>query len=219
LKILGLKSELTTQEDTAIALIPTLFNYQGGQATSIKILSGDNYQIIDGKVLPNENFNGELLIGVIGIKESVESEKFIATLKVVAVNDNPIIGNDTATVITDSSQNTIDVLANDSDPDKNDVLTLMRFEYSGSSVLSVVGNKLVYSPAKGFVGIESIVYVVSDSKGASTKGNVVITVKSSAIIVEPTTSTSNNKGGSLHWLILVLLGGVIRRKRYHGRKV
>jgi len=211
--IIGLKSVLSMNEDTAITLTPTLFNFQGGQADSIKVLPGTNYQVTDGKILPNENYYGDISVGVIGIKNTVETTTFVITIKVISVNDKPIANNDTASVVADSTNNSIDVLSNDSDPDTDDTLTLTRYDYSGSGAVSIADNKIVYTPANGFVGNESVAYVVSDTQGATTNASVTITVTAKTKVIVPTTSDSTSKGGSMFWLTFVLMVSALMRKR------
>jgi len=210
LAITGLKNALSTDEDTAISLTPTLFDYQGGQADSIKILPGDNYQVTNGTILPNENYNGDISVGVIGVKNAVETATFLMTITINPVNDTPVAQNDAATVVADSSNNNIDVLKNDSDPDSDDTLTLTRYDYAGSGVVNIAGNKIVYTPANGFVGSESVTYAVSDTKGASSSASIMLTVNAKPT---PTTSGSSSSGGSIYWFSLLLMISAMLRKQ------
>lgn len=218
LKILGVKTEVSTNEDTAVALTPSMFNYQSSQADSINILGGVNYQVLDGKVVPNLNFNGELSVKVSGLKAGVESDIVTIKITVVAVNDNPEAGDDTAEVNENSTSNMIDVLANDSDVDEGDNLTLSSVNYSGSGTLKIENNQINYVPAQGFSGKESATYNVSDSNGGSADGNLIITVKANNVVVPPVVDNTSKSGGSLSgWVILFLVSVVscvMRRKEF-----
>lgn len=82
-----------------------------------------------------------------------------------SVNAGPVLADDLVTVAHDSSNNSIDVLSNDGDPDANP-LVITRVGSLGLNQGSIGINgqrsKIVYSPATGFVGTESYVYTASD---------------------------------------------------------
>jgi len=68
----------------------------------------------------------------------------------------------------------IDVLANDSDPD-GDPLTITSFTQPDSGKARVTrgpNNTLVYQPTDGFVGFDHFQYTVSDGKGGTATANV-----------------------------------------------
>jgi hypothetical protein len=108
------------------------------------------------------------------------------TLEVLNTNDPPLATNDTATTARGTPV-TIAVLANDSDPD-GDPFYLASFNSTSAQNGTVIrdengtpGNqtddKLIYTPATGFTGIDSFTYTISDGTGTST-GIVSITVTS-----------------------------------------
>lgn len=210
-KILGVKSAINTNEDVAIELTPAMFNYQSSQADTINVLAGENYQVVDGKVVPNLNFNGELAVKIKGLKGGSESETVTIKITVVAVNDAPEANDDTAEVNENSTSNTIDVLANDSDVDEGDNLTLSSVNYSGSGTLKIEGNKISYVPAQGFSGRENITYNVSDSNEGTAVGNLVITVKASNVVVPPVVDNTSKSGGGLSGWIMLFFVSVVSR--------
>ena len=210
-KILGVKTEISTNEDVAITLTPLMFNYQSSQADEINILEGDNYQVVDGKVVPNLNFNGELSVKIKGLKDGTESETVTIKMTVVAVNDAPEANDDTAEVNENSTSNIIDVLANDSDVDEGDNLTLSSVNYSGSGTLKIENNQISYTPAQGFSGRENVTYNVSDSNESTTVGNLVITVKASNVVVPPVVDNTSKSGGGLSGWVMLFLVSVVSR--------
>ncbi len=92
-----------------------------------------------------------------------------------APNQPPVASDDTATVQAGATQ-TLNVLANDSDPD-GDTLTITAVgapDNGGSAVIN--GNAIDYTPAAGFAGTETFSYTVSDGKGGNDTANVTVTV-------------------------------------------
>jgi hypothetical protein len=95
---------------------------------------------------------------------------------IIHVTDNPpVAGPDAATLDQDTSAQ-LDVLANDSDPD-GDALTTALYSgpQHGTASLTADGT-LVYKPAPGFYGSDSITYLVTDG-GLTVPGLVTLTVK------------------------------------------
>ena len=78
-----------------------------------------------------------------------------------AANMPPVATNDTVATPEDTTV-TVDVLANDSDPD-NDPLSVLSVSdpASGSTTLNANGT-ITYTPDAGFVGIDTFTYAVSD---------------------------------------------------------
>lgn len=88
--------------------------------------------------------------------------------------NTPIAGNDSATTNSGTAV-TIDVLANDSDPN-GDPLTINSFNQGTNGSVTQVGNNLVYTPAAGFSGTDSFTYVVTDPAGNTVTATVNVTV-------------------------------------------
>ncbi|MEI6462476.1 MAG: Ig-like domain-containing protein [bacterium] len=89
-------------------------------------------------------------------------------------NANPITQADTATTLAGDPV-TIDVLANDSDPDGNTITIANPGSPShGNSVIT--NNKIVYTPTTGYYGDDSLTYTISDGNGGTATGAVTIHV-------------------------------------------
>ena len=84
------------------------------------------------------------------------------TITVTPVNDAPVAEDDTVTVVENSVDNPIDVLANDYDVD-GDALTISAVgaPNQGGTVLNG-GTVITYTPAADLTGIEVFTYTVSD---------------------------------------------------------
>jgi hypothetical protein len=100
------------------------------------------------------------------------------TFVVLAVNQSPTGGEDQVD-LTDYRSITIDVLANDADPDGDllRVLSVMA-ETEGDVVLNADGT-ITYTPVPGWVGTDVFTYIVEDPEGARDTVTVVITITAS----------------------------------------
>ncbi|MCC6207032.1 MAG: tandem-95 repeat protein [Gammaproteobacteria bacterium] len=98
------------------------------------------------------------------------SDTATVTVTIVGANTAPNAVNDSGlNVQQNSSGNVLDVLANDSDPDVGDALTITAVgaTSNGGSVISN-GTSLSYSPAASYLGPESFTYTVSDGMATAT---------------------------------------------------
>lgn len=112
------------------------------------------------------------------------------TIVVGNTNDAPVANDDTATTDEDNEV-TIDVLANDTDPDAGDVLTIASVSSALNGVAVILSNQVVFTPDENFNGSGSFVYTVSDGSFSNT-ASVTITVNSvnDAPVISGTPSTT-----------------------------
>ncbi|MCA9919637.1 MAG: tandem-95 repeat protein, partial [Anaerolineales bacterium] len=96
------------------------------------------------------------------------------TMTVGSMNFLPMIVSDIATTNEDASV-TVDVLANDSDPD-DDPLQIESATSPTNGVVSIVNNSIVYTPTLNFNGVDSFSYTANDGNGGSGTATVTITV-------------------------------------------
>ncbi len=99
------------------------------------------------------------------------------TVNPAGVNSDPVAVNDTVTTNQDTAV-TVDVLANDTDPDGDTVL-LLSVGNPSHGTAAISGGKVVYTPASGYTGSDSFSYTVSDGKEGTASATVSVTVKSS----------------------------------------
>jgi VCBS repeat-containing protein len=102
-----------------------------------------------------------------------------------AGNTPPTAVDDTLTVTEDDGSTPVDVLANDSDLDAGDVLTVVAVSNAGTlgSVALGPGGAVAYDPGDAFVGLaegeqdtDSFSYTVKDDRGGESRATVDITV-------------------------------------------
>ncbi|MEL0654898.1 Ig-like domain-containing protein [Pseudoalteromonas issachenkonii] len=96
------------------------------------------------------------------------------TIVTTSSNNPPVANSDSATINEDAPPLLIDVLANDSDPD-GDTLTITAATADSGSV-SIVNNKLQYTPLANANGVVSVSYTIDDSNGGTNTGSLLITV-------------------------------------------
>jgi hypothetical protein len=98
------------------------------------------------------------------------------TVEVAAVNDPPTANDDAATTAENTAL-TLNVLANDSDPDGDalSVASITQPTY-GSAVLNA-DQTVTYTPNPSFVGDDAFTYTVTDTSGATDTATVTVTVQ------------------------------------------
>jgi hypothetical protein len=165
---------------------------------SLTIQGGNNYSVSQQTLTPDANFNGSLTAAVVVNDGELDSNVLTFQVQVMAVNDAPVANNDTISVQQNSAVTTIDVLTNDTDVDMDD-LSIASFSYTGQGQVAVLNQQLTYTPAPGFTGSESIVYVVSD--GILT-GEASLNVQVNSI---PVVSGNSGDSGGGAMLLLSLL--------------
>ncbi|MBC7973682.1 MAG: tandem-95 repeat protein, partial [Myxococcales bacterium] len=101
-----------------------------------------------------------------------------ATVSVIvtSVDDPPVAAGDAASVAEDSSV-TFDVVANDSDIDEGDELTLFSVTTPAHGTASITSeHRVTYTPAANYGGGDTFSYTVRDGSGASDTATVTINV-------------------------------------------
>lgn len=78
-----------------------------------------------------------------------------------------VVATDDAATAAGGVATTIDVLANDTDPD-GDKLTLESVSVPANGTATVSGGKVIYTPKAGFAGQDSFTYTVTDGKCSKT---------------------------------------------------
>ncbi|MGL5081672.1 MAG: PQQ-dependent sugar dehydrogenase, partial [Microcoleaceae cyanobacterium] len=108
----------------------------------------------------------------------------------------PVAGNDAVEAVAGSQNNLLNVLANDSDPDPGDTISITGLgsnnvaaitTANGSAVsINGAGDRLIYTPGNGFTGNETFTYTIEDSTGRTSTASVLATV--SAVSGPPVTN-------------------------------
>jgi hypothetical protein len=145
----------------------------------------------------------------------------IGTELYVLENDAPVVAADSATTPAGQAV-TVDVLANDSDPDgalDRAHVVMATAPQHGTTTVSGTG-QITYTPAAHFSGSDSFAYTVPDNQGRSSAAATV----SVTVAAPPSGGGGNNGGGggnsgagggggALDWLILAMLAASIFVRR------
>ena len=104
----------------------------------------------------------------------------IVLVTITPANDPPDAVDDTPSVAEDSTNQTLNVLANDSfAPDEGETLTITEVgDTSGDGTVTIAEDNLslIYTPAPNFVGTETFTYTISDGNGGTDTATVTVTV-------------------------------------------
>ncbi|ELY1987495.1 tandem-95 repeat protein, partial [Vibrio harveyi] len=188
-----------TDEDASVS-IDVLANDQDADSDSLSIESATvpaeqgTVEIIDGKLIftPAEDFNGEATVTYV-VTDGALTDEATVTVTVNPINDAPVAVNDTVSTDEDTAV-TIDVLANDSDPE-NDTLTITAASVpTEQGTVAIVDGKLVFTPAENFNGDATISYTVSDGQltDDATVAVTVNPVNDAPVAVDDTVTTDED---------------------------
>lgn len=115
----------------------------------------------------------------------------------IALDDGPIV------VPKDSSANSINIIANDSDPESETFLIVSKTNGANGATVTITGGGtgITYQPAAGFDGIDSFTYSIEDPRGASSIATVTIHVMTThtwtGLGIDNNWTNTNNWCGSI----------------------
>jgi Bacterial Ig domain/SdrD B-like domain/Dockerin type I domain len=152
---------------------------------TISVIAGTTKGTLSGSTYtPPANFNGQdfLTYTVVDSTGLASATSATITINVNPVNDPPVGVADAFNVTGDSTDNTLNVLANDSRGPENELsqpftIASVSTPNNGGTVTRVNGNtSLLYTPAAGFDGTETFTYRATDGIDTTTDITVTITV-------------------------------------------
>jgi large repetitive protein len=172
----------TVTEDSSANAINVLANDTDGDGDSLTVSAvtqGANGAVVNNgsnvSYTPNANFSGTDSFTYTVSDGNGGSATATVAVTVTGVNDAPDAVNDAATVAEDSSNNPINVLANDTDADGN-TLTVSAVTQGANGSVANNGSNVSYTPNANFTGSDSFTYTVSDGNGGTDTATVSITV-------------------------------------------
>jgi len=170
----------TMAEDAAPILINVLANDSDvdGDSLSISAASADigSVSVVGNQIqyTPAADDNGLATVTYTVSDNNRGASTATLTITITPVNDAPIANADTATMDEDAAPLLIDVLINDIDADSDNLSITAASADSGS--VSVVDNKLQYTPAANTNGIVVVSYTVDDGNNATDTASLSITI-------------------------------------------
>ncbi|MFM2477038.1 Ig-like domain-containing protein [Celerinatantimonas sp. MCCC 1A17872] len=214
----GIDDSAITAEDTPVT-IDVLANDTDVENDELSVthVSAANGNVVinaDGTITytPNTNFNGNDTISYTLTDANGASSTAIVAVTVTALNDEPSAVDDTAITDEDVPVN-IDVLANDSDVDGDDLVIIQADADNGSIVIETDGT-LTYTPDANFNGFDTITYTISDGQGGTSTASVSVvvnavndgpganndiatTTEDTAVTIDVLTNDTSDDGGPL----------------------
>ncbi len=166
----------TTNTPVSIPVLENDSDPNGDTLTIVGVSFTNGTAVISGTNViytPDTNFTGYVTVGYTISDGNGGTNSAIITVAVGVVNQPPVAMNDSTNVVEDASV-TIDVLANDSDPN-GDALTIVSFVSTNGSVINT-GTNLVFTPAPDFNGTVTILYTISDGFGGTNSAAITVTV-------------------------------------------
>ncbi len=159
--------------------LSTLCNDADGDSWSISNLtSGANGTTsYSGQTIsydPNDGFAGtdNITFTIADVHGDTYSQAFDITIS----NVDPVAATDAASVVKNSSNNTINVLSNDTDAG-NDTLTITAVSTPSNGSAAISGNTVIYTPNSNYLGKDSFTYTINDGNGGTATGIVNIVIK------------------------------------------
>ena len=169
-------------EDSGPVTINVLANDTDGNGDPLTITSvsysGDGTVSHDGASIsytPLLNFNGSETFTYTISDGKDGSDTATVTVDVTPVNDAPVASGDNSSTLAGNGV-TIDVLANDSDVDAGDVLSISSVSTPNNGTATINGNQIVYTPNQNYSGSDTFTYLVSDTAGATDTATVTVEV-------------------------------------------
>lgn len=144
-------------------------------------------------------------------------------------NQTPVAVADAFTVAANSAATVLNVLANDSDPDAGQTVSVTAIGPASpaeSAILAIAGSGsgILFTPSTGFSGTTTFAYTISDGNGGTANGEVTVTVTPPTGTVGGTTGGgtggfTRGGGGAMGFASLVALLGFagLRRRRAKAR--
>lgn len=171
----------TTSEDQSLT-IDVLANDSDPEGNALTIASvtqpnAGTAAIVGGQIqyTPDANFNGSdsftYTITDIGGKSATAT----VDVTITPVNDAPISDGDSVTTAEDTPV-TINVLANDSDIDGDELTVVTANQGANGSVVINADQTVTYTPNTGFFGSDSFSYTITDGNGETSTSEVLVTV-------------------------------------------
>ena len=171
---------ITTQEDTPVRIALAGTDRQGDPLT-YRVVTRPSHGSLSGTepnlvYTPEANFSGSDSFTFKVSDGKIESTEAAVSIAVTPANDGPTANDDTAAAEEDVPIVTIDVLANDTDPDKERLLVVKTSQGANGSVTINTDGTLTYAPNRNFCGTDTFDYTLSDGKGGTGTATVTVTI-------------------------------------------
>ena len=171
---------ITTAEDTPARITLAAGDREGATLT-YKVVAGPSHGRLSGTepnlvYTPEANFSGSDSFTFKVNDGKADSAETTVSIAVTPANDPPIANDDTAAAHEDVPIVTINVLANDTDPDNGRLSIVSVTQGANGSVTISTDGTLTYTPTRNFCGTDTFNYTLSDGKGGTATAKVTVTI-------------------------------------------
>ncbi len=186
--------DVTTEEDTPVD-ITLVATDADGDALTYAIVAGPANGVLSGAVpsvtyTPRHNYDGADSFTFRANDGRADSNVATVSITVLGINDPPAAADDAASTVEDTAV-TIDVLANDTDPE-GDALSVSAVTQPANGAVANNGTNVTYTPDADWSGQDVFSYTVSDDNGGTDTATVTVTVSSAndaPVAVDDTATT------------------------------
>lgn len=210
-----LKIADTTQQETPVTLcLPDYLSNVNIDTAFVTILPANGGLVLDEncvQYLPDPGFTG---IDTLYLQVCTPAQDCFAVgicITVANVNDPPVAVNDTTATDVDVPV-LIDVLANDYDPDGDEITAIILLNppfVDGASVdIDLVNLELDYIPAPGYTGTDSFSYLITDATGLlSDTAWVFITIEDSIVAPQVVVAVNDSASTDVNMPVTIAILG------------
>ncbi len=141
---------------------------------------------------PDADFFGEDTFTYITTDTRGAVASATVTITVTNASDDPVANDDVFNIIQNATATTLDVLANDTDPDDNTLsITEVTEPTNGSVSIAADNQSLVFTPPMDFTGLGSFTYTISDGTGGVSTARVVVGIRDDQVNANPPTANDD----------------------------
>jgi hypothetical protein len=172
-------TSFATEQQYEYSLTTTCVPPAGGTITALPTPPYHYNDIVTLTATPNQGYAFDHWSGDLTGNQNPDTLLIDANKAVTATftseNQPPVAKDDTATVQENSTDNKINVLANDNDPD-GDALSIISVTQPRNGTSTHDDSYAYYTPNKAYTGQDSFTYTISDGHGGTATATVALTV-------------------------------------------
>lgn len=178
---------INTNEDTSSSVTLTGSDVDGNPLT-FSVVSPPTQGSLSGTTpnityTPNANYNGADSFTFKANDGAADSNIATVSITIASLNDVPDAVDDSANTLQDAPV-LINVLANDSDPDGDNLSVTAISQGANGVVVNNNDGTITYTPNSGFSGADSFTYTISDGSGGNDTATVNVTVDPSCLFCD-----------------------------------
>ncbi|TPH12265.1 retention module-containing protein, partial [Litorilituus lipolyticus] len=173
---------ISLNEDDGATVIDVLANDSDLDGDSLTVTAvtqptHGTVTLVNGVVtyIPEPNFNGVVTFTYTISDGNGGTDTATVTLTVNGQNDEPLAVDDIVSINEDDDATVIDVLANDTDLDR-DSLSVTSVTQPTHGTVTLVNGVVTYIPEPNFNGVVTFTYTISDGNGGTDTATVTVTV-------------------------------------------